>query len=391
MKGVNNMLLIKIRAINNSQEALQIQAKSPVKVLNFRGIVAYLILLYLTFIPSSASAEGYNINEYFKLSGSAELDYIYMNDHNDKSDSNTYYLDRGLLLNLTGSKNIDDDMKLGYFISQKIISGAPKDERNYFGNREAYMFMSSNTYGTLKGGRLFSNSFLVLDWPYGMLGHWFVNEIGIGKVTARPFYPTAVSYDSPVIGKIFSFKAQHGWDNKNHNRDNLFDLLASINIAKNSFINIGYLSSNVVKEMPEQIVGQFDPNTKVVTIKILKETKHYKDEQAYAGTVLQLCEPLTLRVLGQVYKRRDQDLSVTVNKGKEYTLGAKYTMGNYGYLNANFTDQRNTDRKGNFTERALQYGHAIGKSAEWYFRVSQKNPAEGERTDRLLTGIYISF
>lgn len=320
----------------------------------------------------------------FKFSGSAEVNYIYTDDGSNGANNPSSQLDRALLLNIDAAKAINGDLKMGARISQKIVTGDTRTDKTGFGSREAYAFVSGD-FGTVKAGRIFINSYLTLDWPFGQVGFWPVAEAGAGKVTGVVYLPNSISYQSPTFGGMLSFTAQHGWGNVKHSRDSVFDLAATLTLNKRATLYAGVLSN---KPTTSTSVTTADPTTHVVTT-TTTERNDIENKQAYLGASVNVIDPLTLRAVYQTYSQDDK--GTEVNKGKELSLGATYSMGSAGYLKAAYLNQDNTGDANDFTRAALQYGHDIGGGAEWYIRVMQQNPKQGEKLNQFLTGVWIGF
>ena len=337
-----------------------------------------LALIIAALVSAPAMAEGWT--DIFKLSGSAEANYVVTDDGTTTNSE----LDRALLLNIDAAKKIGGNMTLGGRISQKIATGDTVDNKVGLGSREAYVSLAGD-FGTVKAGRAFINSYLTLDWPFGQVGFWGVAEAGAGKVTSKVYLPNTLSYQSPAFGPL-SFSAQHGWNNSKHSKDSVYDLAGTLSLGK-ATIYAGALGGKPSTKTKE---SKADLATGVVT-ETTTVTNELKNSQQYLGASVAVTDTLTLRVMQQAYKQTK--LGTTSNKGKETSLGLTFTMGNAGYIKAAAMRQDNTGIADDFSRYAVQYGRDIGGGAEWYARLMKQSPKDNSKKDvnQFLTGVWIGF
>ncbi|WP_348944125.1 porin [Chitinibacter sp. FCG-7] len=127
------------------------------------------------------------------ISGSAEMDLFYL------TGPKTFNQEIAIVLNFNGSDKLDTGDTLKWKVAQKVATDYRYDS---FGNREAWIGYAGS-WGELRFGNQFSNTYLMMDWPYGTkgAGNLFADTvISVGGQYA--------SYFSPNFGG-FSFAAQY--------------------------------------------------------------------------------------------------------------------------------------------------------------------------------------
>ena len=134
------------------------------------------------------------------ISGSAEMDLFYRT--NQTADGNgKVWEEVAIVINIDGKDKLDSGDTLKWRVAQKVATDYRYDS---FGGREAWIGYQGG-WGELRFGTQFTNSYLMLYWPYGVKGTgnlW----ADFGAHTDK--WKDAVSYFSPNWGG-FSFAAQY--------------------------------------------------------------------------------------------------------------------------------------------------------------------------------------
>ncbi|KAF0815194.1 Chitoporin [Andreprevotia sp. IGB-42] len=134
------------------------------------------------------------------ISGSAEMDFFYRTNNTPNGDGKLLE-EVAIVINLDGSDKLDTGDTLKWRLAQKVATDYRYDS---FGKREAWIGYAGS-WGELRFGNQFTNTYLQMDWPYGVKGSgnlWA--DLGAYSVN----WGDAVSYFSPNWGG-FSFAAQY--------------------------------------------------------------------------------------------------------------------------------------------------------------------------------------
>ncbi|WP_255987840.1 porin [Chitinolyticbacter albus] len=133
------------------------------------------------------------------ISGSAEMDLFYRT-NNDKGNGDTggkLLQEIAIVINVDGKDKLDSGDVLSWRLAQKV---ATPDRFDSWGIREAWIAYGGS-WGTLKFGNQWSETYLIQDWPYGSKGFsgtvGEVPNVGFGQ---------GIGYASPNFGG-FNFSA----------------------------------------------------------------------------------------------------------------------------------------------------------------------------------------
>jgi predicted porin len=298
------------------------------------------------------------------ISGSAEMGFMVVDPKNGDA---TQEFDRAFLLNFDGSDKLDSGSKFIWRVSQKVTS----IEGTNWGTREAYAGLTGD-WGTFKYGKQFLNSYLTLDWPYGINGNWQLAERTwgpkghAGKLTALIYGNTSVNYTSPDFGG-FSFGVQHGWDVNKATQtgkvgdSNVTDLSANFSFGGVN-LNAGYLFGNDV------------------TAKGSKENQYFIGANTSFGD-------LGVRA---VYNAQSTKSAKGVTKdSQDWLLGANYSLGK-GTIKASIHQFDGDDFGSAGRISALAYHHGLSKNTEGYARIQNRNKNAGDM-NVFLVGMWHGF
>ncbi|WP_028455461.1 porin [Chitinilyticum litopenaei] len=315
------------------------------------------------------------------ITGSMEMNFVVYDW--DKGDTQQG-LDRGLQIDFNGSDKLDMGGKLIWKVSQKLNTGDPSGRNNIendyselvnqntWGGREAWVGFAGD-WGSLKVGRQFFNSYLVLDWPYGQGGNWQLVERNWGpaghegKLTSLIFAPSSVNYQSPNFGG-FSFGIQHSWDNwattgvGKIGDSNVTDL--SVAFGAGSFnLNAGYLFGNDIWAAGSEA------------------------EQWYIGATYGFDFGLNVRGLYN-YQAIEYPGSSKVDS-YDWIIGATYGWGkNYVKGSWHQFDGDNFGKAGDII--SAEYGYSLSKNTVAYGRIQNRNEKAGDLT-YYMVGVWTGF
>ncbi|KAF0815193.1 Chitoporin [Andreprevotia sp. IGB-42] len=134
------------------------------------------------------------------INGSAEMDLFYRTNNTPNGDGKLLE-EIAIVINLDGSDKLDTGDTLKWRLAQKVATDYRFDS---FGLREAWIGYAGS-WGELRFGNQMTNTYLQMDWPYGVKGSgnlWA--DIGAYAVN----WGDTVAYFSPKWGG-FSFAAQY--------------------------------------------------------------------------------------------------------------------------------------------------------------------------------------
>ncbi|XZG69689.1 porin [Chitinibacteraceae bacterium HSL-7] len=132
------------------------------------------------------------------ISGSAEMDLFYRTNNTTDGDGKLLQ-EIAIVVNVDGKDKLDSGDVLSWRLAQKV---ATPDRFDSWGIREAWIAYGGS-WGTLKFGNQWSNTYLIQDWPYGSKG--FSGTMGEVQNTG---FGQGISYASPSFGP-FSFTAAY--------------------------------------------------------------------------------------------------------------------------------------------------------------------------------------
>jgi hypothetical protein len=327
------------------------------------------------------------------ITGSMEMNFVVL----DTNAGTTQGLDRGLQLDFNGSDKLDNGSSLIWKVSTKLSSGAPiatinarsgsnyaeqNADQNSFGSREAWVGLKGD-WGSFKAGRLFSNSYLTLDWPYGQGGNWqlaennWSSDAAPGKLTAYIFLPTSVSYNSPSFGG-FSFSAQHSWD-VNTSRPGAFtwdkegadlgkksitDLAVSFSTGSLG-LNAGYLMGDGVN------------------------AANSEETQWYVGATYGFDFGLNVRALYTGYEYNSGVAGSSDKDGADWIVGGTYGFGK-SYVKGSY-HSFDGDGKGDAGNIYTgEYGYSLSKNTVGYARVQVRDENAGD-LNQYMVGLWTGF
>ncbi|MBM3115162.1 porin [Jeongeupia naejangsanensis] len=195
------------------------------------------------------------------IGGSIESD-IYIHGSNADGIRDEVELDVEPRLFFSGSDKLDNGSKVIWKIWTGVENYRAQNDKTW-GNREAWGGWQGD-WGTLRFGRIYTPSYLKLDWPYGNLGGaMHVAELGL--VAYNP--DNSIAYDSPNWGG-FSFSGYYSFLGQQNQVDGvdqeyMFDVTAGYS-GGGFMIDAGYqeaAANSLVKQNgADVLVHQEDPS-----------------------------------------------------------------------------------------------------------------------------------
>ncbi|WP_373976227.1 porin [Chitinibacter sp. SCUT-21] len=170
------------------------------------------------------------------ITGSAEMDLFYRT--NNTADGDGKLLEEvAIVINFNGSEKLDSGNTLKWKVAQKIATDYRFDS---FGKREAWIGYQGG-WGELRFGNQFTNSYLTMDWPYGVKG---TGNLWADFGAFENTWADSISYFSPNFGG-FSFTAQYklGAQATGVGSGDGYDLTAGFGVAGFNF-DLGYQYNN---------------------------------------------------------------------------------------------------------------------------------------------------
>ncbi|WP_432721482.1 porin [Jeongeupia wiesaeckerbachi] len=193
------------------------------------------------------------------IGGSIESDiYIHGSDADGFRDE--VELDVEPRLFFSGSDKLDNGSKVIWKIWTGVENYREQSDKTW-GNREAWGGWQGD-WGTLRFGRIYTPSYLKLDWPYGNLGGaMHVAELGL--VAFNP--DNSIAYDSPNWGG-FSFSGYYSFLGQQNQIDGvdqeyMFDVTAGYS-GGGFMIDAGYqqAEANSTNKVTGEVTHQQDPS-----------------------------------------------------------------------------------------------------------------------------------
>ncbi|AOX99610.1 porin [Jeongeupia sp. USM3] len=206
--------------------------------------------MFTRILLSAAIAAAFSTQAFAEVTigGSIEADVYYV-DSQAKGYKGEVELDVEPRLFFSGSDKLDNGSKVIWKIWTGVENyrdnSATGGELNTgssartWGNREAWGGWQGE-WGTLRLGKIYSPTYLKLDWPYGNLG----GAMHVAEVGVIGFNPeNAINYDSPNWGG-FTFSGQYSFRGQNNQVDGksseyFYDITAGFNKA-GFMVDAGY-------------------------------------------------------------------------------------------------------------------------------------------------------
>ena len=177
------------------------------------------------------------------ISGSAEMDLFYRT--NNTADGDGKLLQEiAIVINVDGKDKLDSGDTLSWRLAQKV---ATPDRFDSWGIREAWIAYGGS-WGTLKFGNQWSDTYLIQDWPYGSKG--FSGTVGEVPNTG---FAQGITYATPSFG---GFNGSIGYDFVDGTLDDAYAWEIAGHLALGSInFDAGYYASEDALPQPQGVAN----------------------------------------------------------------------------------------------------------------------------------------
>lgn len=143
------------------------------------------------------------------ISGSAEMDLMVGTNRGEGATSNSstqVYEEIAITINVDGKDKLDNGDTLSWRLAQKVATDWKYDS---WGKREAWIGYEGS-WGSLRFGNQFTDTYLTLDWPYGIngSGNLTADQGTLAVWTGQDGFGGSIRYASPSFSGI-SFTGQY--------------------------------------------------------------------------------------------------------------------------------------------------------------------------------------
>ncbi|WP_028451423.1 porin [Chitinilyticum aquatile] len=190
------------------------------------------------------------------ISGSAEMDLMVGTNRAEGSGSGTQiYEEIAIVLNVDGKDKLDNGDTLSWRLAQKVATDYKYDS---WGRREAWIGYEGS-WGNLRFGNQFTDTYLTLDWPYGINGSGnLTSDFGALAVWTGQGMGGSIRYSSPSLSGL-NLTAQYILGSYNADGSNADGWDLGLNGSWGGFnLNAGYqllnnraLGANAVGNEPQ--------------------------------------------------------------------------------------------------------------------------------------------